>query len=294
MTKKKWVLYCFALFLVHSLHARVSEFQIKILPAGQIAIPVHIEGVENPKYMLLDVTGENLLLGDIHKKLEVLNIDSTASKIAFDNFSIGSYSYKEAISFKISEDLIERSDLSFPDNVVGTIGSSLFAFKAVQINLAAKKMVIADTFEELDFTENLKIIVFSSSFINKIPVVKVNIKNFGTQRLYVNPSKPVSFHFAWNEVSDEAKEMSEGKLQLRTNSLNGTDSLQLISTKPLEVMLESDAKVSGHKPSFSNTNYPCIGNEFLKNYVFTIDYKNAAMYLDPINSAGKTELIEIE
>lgn len=88
--------------------------------------------------------------------------------------------------------------------------------------------------------------------------------------------------------------MSEGKLQLRSNSVNGIDSLELIVSNAMEVMLESDAIVKNQKPSFSNSFKPCIGADFLKNYAFTIDFRNSTMYLDPINEKGKAEIIEME
>lgn len=293
MIIRKWILFYLAFVICHNVSARVSEISIKVLPTGQIVIPVQIPDVENTQYVLFDATGENVLRGDINKKMFEMNVDTTASKVIFENFKVGTYAFRESVSFKISKSLVQRTDLVFPENVIGTVGSSMFRSTAIQMNLSSKKLVVADSFEELNFTENLMIIVFSSSFVNNIPVVKVGVKNFGEQRLYIDPSKSVAFHFDWKQVSDEAKEMSEGKLQIRSNSLNGKDSLELIVPKSIEVVLESDAIVKGHKPSFSSTFKPCIGSDFLKNYAFTIDFRNATMYLDPINAVGKSEIVEM-
>lgn len=292
MKYKIVVVLCFSVLLVTKVFAKVGEVSITILPGGHVMIPVSfVENLE-PQFVLLDVNGSNLLRTDNPEKLKAFPIVKSQTKVIFNDFKVGEYVFKNPVTFNLDGNLNKRDDIELPQNCIGTIGFAAFRSNAILLNLKEKKMYFADSFEELAFTEDVKIVVLTSSFMNNVPVVKVKTQKYGVQKMYIDPAQPFAFQFSWQNVPTDLKKKMINELPTSTLKLTGNDSITVHVEKPMAIYLEEDVKVEGYSPVISEKVESYIGAEYLKNYALIIDFVNGIICLDPLTNKAKKETEE--
>lgn len=294
MMLRIFISFSFVVFLQVQIMAKIGEVPLTILPSGQILIPVNFSDNSGTHLVLLEVHGENAFRTDLPKKLSQVPMDTTRVRQSFDEFKIGDYTFKNQVSFKRDKQLASNANKALPPNCIGTLGFSTFRSKAIQINLKDKKLVVADAFDEMIFSEDVKIVVLGSSYVNNVPVVNVKTSVYGTQKMFIDPSKPFGFHYSRSELPENIRELEMQELKTRTIRVFGKDSISMIMDKPMPIFMEEETKVEGFPPLFSDNFPPCIGAEFLRNYSVIIDFSNGILCLDPLNEKAKKETTELE
>jgi hypothetical protein len=197
------------------------------------------------------------------------------------------------ITFRNLQFLAMDFDLFKWYNVAGILGVNAMQNSIWEINFRDSIITISDSLANFKNLKNAFKTKFKPYSEQQTPVVKLLINNKDTVTAFIDTGEPefLKFNSDFDISTLKAKQPetikteyydidSKGK-KLKQKSVFERNYIKLSSLKIGDLAL--DSFVVEKIPSYKGKN--CLGLNFLKNFIVTIDFKNYNLYLSPI---GKT------
>lgn len=268
-----------------------TEIPFILSQTGQILVQASINNHSSTTYFFIEVSGKNMLRSDQPAILEKYNLDTTNRMILVDEIKIGDFVVKDT-KFRKRSRLQKRGEYSFPPPVFGTLGPSFFKDKTIQFDFKTMKLRIADSVDPLSIPEDVFKIMYRSSFQNKSISLNIETRQFGDKDLIISTRSPLGVHLFYSELSPGQRSKYTDVMKRYKFRLNGEDELIFAAYDVDEIYVEHELIFNNQEIWFSDYLQNSIGINFLKNYVFTIDYKKQMLYFEPINDAGRNAISE--
>lgn len=262
-----------------------TEIPFVISNTGQIIIETKINNYQRPAFFFLETNGSNILRADQPELLISYNIIDANNKVNIQSLELGNLNIPSA-TFRIKSSLHKRGEYAFPKHILGTLGMKNFNKKIIRLDFKNKKFIIAENLNQFEFSDSAIGIGFRNSFINYGIHFNIETRQFGKNEIAVDTRSPLGIHFFYNDLSANNKNWFKDLFTISLFPLNGRDPLPFRTYKSIDIFVEDDFQITDQTVFFSDYLPNCIGNDFLGNYIVTIDYKKNIIYFDPINQEG--------
>ncbi|MBS2097076.1 hypothetical protein [Carboxylicivirga linearis] len=286
MSAKKIFIFLIVSLLFSSTYAKVTEIPYTQLPTGQLVVELTIDGIDLPQLFIVETSGGNFLRSDMNYRLSTLGLDTLKKGYKFAHIKMGDRTI-EKVKFETKNKLGKRSEYSFPNAVLGTIGSQLFKDLSVQFDFQKKVIRIADTKEELNIPEGTNYIPFSQSFLNHIPIIEIQPWQYMTQRLEVEVSVPLGIVLAWNGPALEVRYRNNTNMQSYKVKLDDVKTITITEQFVKTIDFDHSFSIYNAPITFSDDVKPLLGYQFLNQFLVTFDYDKGKLYLDPQTKEAK-------
>lgn len=294
MTRTAYIIISFLFIFSLTFKAQdkdVNEVPFIISQTGQILVQAQINNHSNPTYFYIETSGQNMMRSDQNHILKKYGLDTLSGSFYIKEIRLGNMVF-EAPKFKRRKRTENRGEYAFPPMVIGTLGPSFFKSYAVQFDFEKMILRLTKDVAHLAIPESAYSVMYRSSFRDLSISLEIDTRKFGEKSVYVSTRSPLGFHFYYSELSIAQKSKYLDLMKAYSFKLNGEDALTFRAYELDEIFIENELIVKDQEVWFSDNISNSIGVNFLKNYIFTIDFPNRELYFEPINAEGEASMSE--
>lgn len=249
---------------------------------GFLYVKLKIEGIEGWNYFLLDFNGRNFI---DESKLEMLNIRTrfgNRSSISFDEVVYEGAKWRNQ-SFRLINAKRRFGSDMIPDSVIGGIGYDFLRNYCWQIDYREKTLLFATDTEEFSFSNDIMEFHAYSTPLDKSLSLYLSLNNGPGKRFVLSTAWPLGICMS-PEVFDQKDVGIPATQYLIYPQLRSMKEVEVYTYRLDNVTMNEQIIFQGIPVYLSERFESIIGNDFLSNFLLTIDLNNRRVFLDPHKS----------
>lgn len=282
-------LFVFLFFIIISVPevqaGQTYEGKMYFSDRGYIYIKLKVKGIEGLHYFLLDINGRNFLRKD---KIDLLNPDIDPKSNAYLKFEEVEYAGEKwrNQSFRLMNAKRHFGSDMMPDSVIGGIGYKFLRNYCWQINYRDKKLLFNKKGDQFSFNKDVLVFHAYSTLIDKSVSLYLSLNHEPDERFVLSTAWPLGICMSPETLGNPSIGL-HGNGKVIYPQLRSMEEVEVYSYVVEDIIINEQISFRKMNISVSGRFESIIGNDFLKNFIVTIDWNKQKVFLEPYDHFEK-------